>query len=175
MKKINYVNGDLFDNIPESPIVIAHVCNDKGAWGAGFVIPLADHFPTSKHCYLEWHKNGSPVQGALSTEFCKRGGTQFVETEGNVWVANMVAQTLGGERPLFYNDLALCMDRVAYFVFSQLENKGEIICPMFGSGLAGGDWNFVEKLIEDCWTRKDIDVTVCYLPQFLPDNWSPPQ
>jgi hypothetical protein len=59
-------------------------------------------------------------------------------------------------------------------MLGRLRKQGQIICPMFGSGLAGGDWNFVEKLIEDCWLRRDIPVTVCYLPQFLPSNWSPP-
>jgi hypothetical protein len=42
-------------------------------------------------------------------------------------------------------------------------NKPVIICPKFGSGLAGGKWDFIEELIIDCWCKQSIDVTVCYL------------
>lgn len=156
---MKYVEGDLFEGVnDETPnTIIAHVCNDKKRWGSGFVIPLAQAYPNSREAYM-----------ALSSGVL--GHTQFVSVAENVKVANMIAQTLGGSRPLFYNHLARCMDRVA----DECEGGWRIACPLFGSKLAGGDWNFVEKLIEDCWTRQGIDVTVHYLKQFMPDNWSPP-
>jgi len=162
---INYVNGDLFENVPDTPVVIAHICNDKGGFGSGFVVPLSQHFPKSKMQYLAWHSSGLDFG---------RGRVQFVEDK-NVVVANMVAQTLGGERPIYYNDLSRCMDKVAHYIIVNLKRTGQIICPMFGSGLAKGDWNIVEKLIEDCWIRRGISVTVHYLPQFLPNNWTLPK
>jgi hypothetical protein len=30
-------------------------------------------------------------------------------------------------------------------------NKVEIHAPKFGSGLAGGNWNFISELINDVW------------------------
>ena len=37
------------------------------------------------------------------------------------------------------------------------EQKVGIHCPKFGSGLAGGNWNFITNLIEDIWTsQKDF-------------------
>jgi len=101
------------------------------------------------------------------------GETQFVNTDNRIFVANMIAQTLGGVRPLFYNHLARCMDSVAKFVIdcnNVGEHKSRIIAPLFGSALSGGDWNFVEKLIEDCWLRKDISVTIYYLKGQEPDS-----
>lgn len=178
---IKYIEGDLFANISDSrTTLIAHVCNDKGAWGSGFVVPLEQHFPDSAACYRAWskgeltdaHRDRIFNTKASNNPPFSLGQTQFVRLGENLAVANMVAQTLGGERPLFYNHLSMCMDRVAHFMLG--EQYYEVICPMFGSGLAGGDWNFVEKLIEDCWIKRGIAVTVCYLPQFLPDNWSPP-
>ena len=50
--------------------------------------------------------------------------------------------------------------------------KIRIACPMFGAGLAGGDWNTIEAMIKNTWG--DVDTTVYYLPQFLPPGWSPP-
>lgn len=161
---IKYINGDLFDNILDEPTIIAHVCNDKGGWGRGFVVPLAQRFPITREEYMRWSK----------TSTFERGNVQFVPVPADhkLVVANMVAQTLGGERPVYYNALAKCMDKVREWAASA--NCTKIICPMFGAGLAGGDWNFIEKLIEDCWLRAGLEVTVCYLPQFLPKNWSPP-
>jgi hypothetical protein len=62
------------------------------------------------------------------------------------------------------------MDTVA----SEIRNypNATIHCPLFGSKLAGGDWLFVETLIEDCWLRVGIPVFVHYLPQFLPSNFT---
>lgn len=165
---IKYVEGDLFQgiNMMDRPIVIAHVVNNKGGFGAGFVVPLGRRFPKAKESYLQWAKDKSwnDVPFLL-------GKTQIVEVEHSIYVANLTAQTLGGHRPLFYNHLARCMDTVAEFA---TEVKAQVACPLFGAGLAGGNWNFVEKLIEDCWLKAGIPVTVFYLPQFLPDNWSPP-
>lgn len=184
-----YIEGDLFDDPFDVPTIIAHVCNDKGGWAQGFVVPLGRKFPESKECYCAWcegrltdaHKNRLMFLSDIPFE---RGRTQFVRVgnfEQSIIVANMVAQTLGGTRPIYYNDLARCMDSVtkAVHVVNQaalIANKKlcRIICPMFGSKLAGGDWNFVEKLIEDCWLRQDVDVVVYFLKQFLPSDWKLP-
>ena len=37
-------------------------------------------------------------------------------------------------------------------------DKIEIHCPKFGSGLAGGNWHFIENLIEDIWTAYFVTV-----------------
>ena len=40
----------------------------------------------------------------------------------------------------------------------------EIRCPMFGSGLAGGNWAFIEELIDEIWIGDyNVPVTVCAL------------
>lgn len=182
-----YIEGDLFKHEydPNRTTVIAHVCNDQGVMGGGFVVPLAITFPWAKEAYVNWFTD-NPVQGdsevLLDTQrlgdFTKpaRGQTQLVnvQDEPDIVVANMVAQDLNsGSRPLYYNDLVKCMEQVANC--RQIQAGGEIICPMFGSGLAMGDWNFIEELITDCWLMKGIQVTVYYFKKFLPDNWELPE
>ena len=143
--KINYVEGDLFEGIKKSKckgtIFIPHVCNDKGAWGAGFVLPLAKYFPQARESYLKC----GPVLGLVDYV------TIVDKTKNHIdyIICNMVAQTLGGERPLFYNHLVKCMEKVRQC----LDIGDEIHAPQFGAGLAGGNWHFIEKLIEDCWLR----------------------
>jgi len=168
--KLTYIKGDLFQHIADSPdkkFMICHVANCHGRMGSGFVIPLCNLYPNVRPEYERWieeHNSAHfhPGEGA------GLGETQFIQASDNVIVANMVAQTLGGKRPLYYNHLASCMDQVAYEL--DVETEYEIIAPMFGSALAGGDWNFIETLIEDCWLRRGIDVTVFYLETNIPDS-----
>ena len=171
MATLKYVEGDLFEYVDkcDTPIIIPHVCNNQGVWGAGFVVPLGKKYPLAKTIYLRNH-----LLGQLDL-----GSVDFIEVSDNIMVANMIAQTLGGSRPLYYNDLAYCMDTIIGTKDDEFDKdtKGrfqKIVCPMFGSGLAGGDWNFIEKLIEDCWIREGWDVTVCYFKSSLPKNWTLP-
>jgi hypothetical protein len=152
---LRYVKGDLFQNIPaDSPVVIPHVCNDIGAWGAGFVVPLGEKYPCAKKQYLSWYKDS---KNNINTETCPfaLGKTQFVYCGENVFVANMICQHgVGGKRPLDYRSLVKCMLNPGFMNCS-------IVCPKFGSGLAGGDWQVIETYIKTIW--EELDVTVYYL------------
>ena len=184
-----YIEGDLFEHDYDTArtTIIAHVCNDQGVMGSGFVVPLAQHFPWAKEAYVNWFKD-NPLQ--LGVELLGevgspgRGQTQMVTVRSNehrqamfygakdysdrIVVANMVAQDLGSNRPLYYNDLVKCMEQVAKS--DEVACGAEIICPMFGSALAGGDWRFIEELITDCWLMRGIQVTVYYLERFLDED-----
>lgn len=142
---MQYVKGNLFDHL-EPNIIIPHVCNNKGGWGSGFVVPLGQKFPEAKTYYRQF-----------IAEY-DLGTNQYIQC-GNVTVCNMIAQTLGGKRPLYYNKLAECMDNLAFYCRAQRIKK--IFAPKFGSGLSGGNWDFVSELIIDCWS--EFDVTIFYL------------
>ena len=165
-----YVKGDLFKGIKgKKNVLIVHVVNDKGAFGSGFVVPLGDNFPWCEEAYHRWHEGkvsmnlyntwkSTPdgIQGG-KPKF-ELGQTLFVEDNQKMlepWVAHCCAQTLGGKRPLFYNKLADCMEQVA-LVCQEL--KLNIHAPKFGSGLAGGNWDFIENLIEDIWGHLSVTI-----------------
>ena len=170
---IKYVEGDLFGIVPSQckpndNIFIAHVANDVGAWGAGFVVPLGKRYPQARQAYLDWHRAGSSGHFAI-------GESQFVDcAPARVFVCNMVAQRgVGGVRPLRYTALASCMEKVGDR--AKQERHPIIYAPFFGSDLAGGDWNFVEKLIEDAWISRKIPVVICYLAGRTPPNFTIPE
>jgi O-acetyl-ADP-ribose deacetylase (regulator of RNase III) len=172
-KMINYIEGDLFDYVPNSDdevVVICHVCNNIKAWGAGFVIPLAKKYPEARQAYLE-----------MPTQNLGEVGFVFTEDE-KVVVANMIGQEGVGPKfednrlipPIRYEALKKCMEQVLRIVNVLKEQKKvSIACPLFGSGLAGGSWDVISKMIEEIW--HDNNVTVYYLPQFLPEGWTPPK
>ncbi len=164
---IKYVEGNLFDFIDDhNPVVIAHVCNNQGAWGAGFVVPLGQKYPVAELAYRDWYNWTDRKNRYISllpeivyeNEACDLGFIQIVQAKPHIHVVNMVAQTLGGQRPLHYNYLCSCMDLLADWMIDW--KHSHIICPQFGSGLAGGDWNVIEQLIIDCWIRAGLNVTV---------------
>ncbi len=161
MTTTKFVEGDLFAALDRNKkILLPHVCNNVGAFGAGFVVPLGRAFPVVRNEYLAGYSNFS------------LGDTQFVKVDENLTVCNMIAQTLGGMRPLFYNKLVSCMEEVAQ---RAVDTDAEIVCPAFGGGLAGGYFKFIEQLIEDCWCKRSIPVTVYYMANALPFDWLPPQ
>jgi hypothetical protein len=177
MIPIEYRRGDLFKTVPDGLMddhvaFVCHICNDIGAWGAGFVLALNEHYPQAKEAYLKWYR-GDETNPAVPLEL---GITQFVDVAPNVVVCNMIAQQgIGHDRPLRYNALVSCMDHVArvmeasklcrdgksmVFDTQKVDHQPEIHAPFFGSGLAGGDWKFIEQLIIDCWSRKNIRVII---------------
>lgn len=170
---ISYIQGDLFQflgvHAQDHEILMPHVCNNQGAWGAGFVVPLGKFYPKSRQSYLDWHKSKVTTEG----EPFGLGGVQFVEetkySNGGIIVCNMVAQKLGGVRPLRYDALARCMMRVAEY--ARICKEPEVVCPLFGAGLAGGNWDFIHQLIEDTWVARELKVNVYFLPQMMPPGF----
>jgi len=153
---LEYRLGDLFANLPaEGNVFIPHVCNDVYVMGSGFVVPLKRRWPVVGQMYL--------------TDQPKLGQVQFVQVHkddyGKIVVANMVAQRAvvapNNLKPIKYLALAKCMDEVGELV--RLEG-GEIHCPLFGAGLAGGNWDFIEELICELWACRDLKVVVHQLP-----------
>lgn len=174
---IRYIQGDLFaavDKDTDKTAIIPHVCNDIGAWGAGFVLPLGRKYPKACTEYHRWYKTKSD----LGIPFAL-GQVQFVQVQESpeVIVCNMIGQhQIGGTRPLRYTALAMCMDMVGrFFAANRDVTKLSIHCPMFGSGLSGGHWPFIEELIKDAWIDRGYEVNVHYIPGQTPAGWKPPK
>ena len=156
---INYIRGDIFDFIKDKEnIILPHVVNNKGGFASGFVIPLTKHFPKAKESYMEWFNNRNTDIGLENRLLL--GNVNFVKLKSKIILAHMCAQTLGGNRPLFYNKLVDCMDKVAE---KAVLYHYEIHTVQFGAGLGGGNWEFIHELIEDCWNRRGIDTTIYHL------------
>ena len=176
MSVLKFVEGDLFVRVKDvvGPVLIPHVCNDKGVFGAGFALAVSRYFPHVREAYLGWFAHGVDQH---DKRVFGLGECQYVPVgfEGSeVEVVNMVAQGLGGSRPLRYAMLAKCMEELGHDAVTGLGGKPVIFCPFFGAGLAGGDWNFIEELIKDCWLDRGLLVTVCYLPGQVPQGFVVP-
>lgn len=147
--------------------IIPHVCNNLGGWGAGFVLALTKAFGDLpvKTYQMDLGADSKKCLGRVS--FAEIGN-------GDVVIANMIAQAGyiddNNPRPLKYPALLHAMGRVANhieYLRSWRSKPISIHCPKFGSALAGGNWEFIEALIEDVWLDAGIDVTVY---EFVPPS-----
>lgn len=140
---ITYKYGDVTE-ATESPAVLCHVVNNVGAFGAGVAKSIADKYPQAKQDYLHaWRQ-------------FQLGEVLWYMVNPNLTIANMFAQNgLVGPynpHPLSYIALSSCMNKVK----SQMNDDEVIVAPQFGAGLAGGDWEIIEPMINQIWSDKQV-------------------
>jgi O-acetyl-ADP-ribose deacetylase (regulator of RNase III) len=156
---VTYVKGDATKPQGDGPKIIAHICNDSGAWGAGFVRALSKMSPRPADGYRRMYNYHTITMGAY---FIPLGTTQLVEIEADeLYVLNMVAQhgTVSklNPHPISYRALELALNDLA--VEAQRLNA-TVHMPRIGAGLAQGKWEVIESIINRTLTLWDIDVTV---------------
>lgn len=169
---IDYVEGDATKPLGDGHKFIIHCCNDIGAWGSGFVLALSRMSPVPEACYRWWHQVGS--QAANVTGAFELGACQFVELTQDITVVNMIGQegTISNPRdatpPIRYWAIEECLDHVRAAVWHARyisHDNPSVHCPRFGAGLAGGNWDRIEQMIDGVLTNDDISTTVYDLPK----------
>lgn len=140
MIKINYLKGDATNPQGQGNKIIVHVCNDKNAWGAGFVLAVSKKWPQPQEAF---HKEKYKIY---------LGDIQIIKVEDDIYVINMIAQFGFRKKPtdptvLSYGALKVCLAQVNMFA---RDINASVHMPRIGTGLAGGDWNQIEKIIQDC-------------------------
>ena len=150
MSKINYVIGDATAPQGDGRKIICHICNDIGAWGAGFVLALSAKWTYPEHRYR-------------AIPHYVLGDAMVLQVEPDIFVANMIGQHLtrpsaDGTPPIRYTAVA-----DALFAVNKIANElgATLHMPRIGCGLAGGDWKVIEAILTEFVT---VDVTVYDLP-----------
>lgn len=156
---IEYQIGDATRPTGDRPKIIVHVCNDAGGWGKGFVAALSRRWREPERYYRAWHHCKEAQPFAL-------GQVQFVQVEGAVWVANLIGQHgigfQNGLPPIRYEAIRAGLHVVA---MKAKELGADVHMPRMGSGLAGGKWNEIERIIGEELIVRGVAVTVYDLPQ----------
>ena len=148
MIDIVYKVGDVLEiNNTDICIIIPHICNDMGKWGAGFTGNLSKKSKKPEQCYRNNQNN--------------LGEVNIVNIGFNKYIANMIAQhgvrSKINKSPIDYNALEQCLLRLSTIAKYM---KSEIHMPRIGTGFAGGDWNTIENLIIKILCNEDIKVFV---------------
>jgi O-acetyl-ADP-ribose deacetylase (regulator of RNase III) len=146
--KIKYVIGDATRPKGEGTKIICHICNNAGAWGAGFVLAVSNRWKEPEEAYREM----TPEQRKLGTAI-------LVPVTDDIIVANMIAQhnvypDQNGLPPIRYGAVRAALAAVNDVAF---KIGATLHMPRIGCGLAGGRWEDIEQIIKDV---ASVDVTV---------------
>lgn len=90
------------------------------------------------------------------------GHTQFIECHNRknknlnrIIFANMICvKNTKSKRKIDYILLARCMSQIKTYLKNQTNNENDpihIFGAKFGTGFLGGNWSFIEQLIQDSW------------------------
>lgn len=133
---MEFKKGDLIKSVT-SHAIIAHVCNNRGLFDAGFARGIRKAYPhvaekfSSQHIHL------------LSD-------VQVVRASVSLIVANMVCMdgvySEINTQPLSYHHLKVALGKVRNL--SEVMDK-PVHMPKIGSGYARGDWDKILPLIEE--------------------------
>jgi len=142
------VNGDLIAMAKNGAFdVIAHGCNCMCVMSAGIAKLIKEEFPEA--CEADC----KTVKGDRS----KLGTCTYVKIDENLVIVNAYTQyERRGITPLVdYDALRSTMK----WIKSNFKGK-RIGLPKIGAGLAGGDWNIIEKIIDEELQGEDYTVIV---------------
>jgi|GEM_PF-2307203 len=168
---IKYIKGDLFDYVTDNDCII-HVVNNRSRIGGGFTAPLIKRFPYIETAYYFWFNNhavsadtyrisGSPVLGEIQVVWFRPTENIYrnLDQADGIYIVNMMAQegtiSATNPHPLKYDAFEQCLRKVADDF--ELKTK-RIIAPKLGAGLAGGDWNKIESLINGKFHDREITI-----------------
>lgn len=154
---IHYLKGDATQPTVKGVKIIAHICNNVGAWGAGFVLALSKKWLEPELAYRRIRQADR-----------KLGIVQLVSVGGDsdgkaMYVANMIAQHNVRPEiednvpvpPIRYDALATCLSKLRD---DAIQYDATIHMPRIGCGLAGGTWDEVLGLLnEHC---PDVEIYV---------------
>lgn len=123
--------------------IIVHGCNAQGRMGSGFAKELRDRFPEAYGAYMAHHK-----QYGLTL------GTNVPYTVSkNLVIMNAITQEFygyDGAKYVSYDAVASCFEEINNLSL-KLQEDGTVVSvhyPMIGAGLAGGQWDIIEAIIE---------------------------
>jgi O-acetyl-ADP-ribose deacetylase (regulator of RNase III) len=147
---ITYLQGDATKPIKPN-FVICHVCNNRGAWGAGFVLALSKMWKEPERSYREWFESKSDT--------FQLGNVQFVSVLPDVWAQNNYRRRKDSPDTVFldYDALNTALEKVCSFAS---ERELSVHMPRIGCGLAGGKWDLIEPIIKVHSDAKSVEVYV---------------
>ena len=150
MASIHYLKGDATVPQANGHKIIAHICNNVGGWGKGFVRDISKRWSLPGESYRLWHRLRATNDFAL-------GNIQILQVSSFVHVANMVAEQGSGRPPFGYEAVQSCLEKLA----NAAQKLGASVhMPRIGTGLAGGNWELIEPIIQGTLIAHGVEVYV---------------
>jgi O-acetyl-ADP-ribose deacetylase (regulator of RNase III) len=154
MTTISYQTGDATRPHGTGCKIIAHICNDLGRWGKGFVMVISKRWPGPEEAYRKWFAEREQNSFAL-------GDIQTVRIDADLIVCNMIGQhgvqAVDGVAPIRYEAVEKCLEKLSDVA---RQFCASVHMPRIGCGLAGGTWDRIEPTLQRTLCRDDVHVFV---------------
>jgi O-acetyl-ADP-ribose deacetylase (regulator of RNase III) len=144
---IRIVQGDLMSAEED---ILGHQVNCQGVMGSGIAKTLRDTYTNLYPSYKQFCENYN-LDELL-------GKCQIVKT-GSKYVANIFGQLNYGRQKIRYTDYDALKNSLMTLRDNATKHNLSVALPYnIGCGLANGEWNIVENIIEEVFS--DYDVTL---------------
>lgn len=135
--KIIYKQGDLLEC---SEHIILHGCNAQSTMGSGVAKAIRAKYPDAYRTYL--------------AGIMELGIVTVAQMDDNKIILNAITQEFygrqAGKQYVSYEAVRECLQRINWWVMNTFETDcPHIAMPKIGAGLGGGDWDVIEKIIEE--------------------------
>lgn len=129
------------------PLMIAHIVNDEGLFGAGFAAQLRHKYIWAYESYQRNHM--------------QRGEVVIAQADG-LYIAHLCAmrgvRSRHNPHPLDMVALQKCLHDVCVAAF--LHGFSFVAMPKIGAGLAGGHWPDIARLIDNVFDFHGLEARV---------------
>ena len=158
---VEYIEGDL---IASDEGIVIHGCNTKGGFDTGFAGVVRKRHPAALDAYMAHHRNKGLILGSVIWAF-----------DGRL-IGNALTQPSYGRRTeqhVSYPAVRACMEAVADAARNGIPGTPysggfqRVSMPMIGSARGGGDWDIIERIVEE--TLGDLTTVVYVLPGAKPN------
>ncbi len=143
--KIEYIHGDI---LASKERVIIHGCNAQGVMGAGIAKAIKEKYPKAFQRYRDEHGTiGLKVGDCIPC---------FDYLPNRIILNAITQEHYGSPRGypyVSYEALAKIFKLIDSSKGEETQDGARIAMPKIGAGLAGGDWEVIEKIIEESFVR----------------------
>lgn len=146
---IKIVEGNILDATED---IIAHQVNCQKVMGSGLAKQIRNKYPYAYDAYNKYCERVKDKKDLLG-EVCLA-----VSDYNDKTIAHLFGQFYYGRDKQYTDYEALKKSLTKLLYWATIYNNSIALPCNLGSGLAGGDWNIVYKIIEDVF--QDYDVTI---------------
>jgi O-acetyl-ADP-ribose deacetylase (regulator of RNase III) len=158
---IKYKKGDVTIPKEVGHVMVVHGVNDIGVMGAGVAKAISERYPQVRSEYIKWAIDGYYLMEKGKIPF-QLGNIQVVRVSKNLSFCNLVSQR--GTKPFYdlppvrYESICEGLYKVRDFCLDRGINN--VCMPRIGCGLAGGNWNRMEKIIGRIFKEQKPQLTI---------------
>ena len=164
--KINYIKGDLFNHYDRSKrTILVHGCNAQGVMGSGVAKIFKQMYPEA---FLKYAKDAMPIAKSQREMV---GSVSYYIQNDKLLLASAITQCNYGrdeKRYVSYDGINEAFLHIFEVAIS--EKYDQIVFPLIGAGLGGGDWKVISACINSAAIESMLPPEI-KLICFVTEDW----